>query len=97
MKIQIIYYLKFRNSRKHKTKRFKVKKKIKKEILLKAYMHFMKAKTKKEFLILLISLSLIEDTGLKTLTAKHTFQRLSITFSYVKAGNASQNLLIEIC
>ena len=60
-------------------------------------MHFMKAKTKKEFLILLISLSLIEDTGLKTLTAKHAFQRLSITFSYVKAGNASQNLLIEIC
>ena len=96
MKIQVIYYLKFRNSRKHKTKRFKIKKK-KKEILLKAYMHFMKAKNKKEFLILLIYFSLIEDTGLKTLTAKYTFQRLSIIFSYVKAGNTSQNLLNEIC
>ena len=38
-----------------------------------------------------------ERKGLKILTSKHVFQRLSIALAQVKAGNTCENLLNEIC
>ena len=39
----------------------------------------------------------IHEKGIKILTPKQMLQRLPIVFAQVKAGNASENLLNEIC